>query len=350
MGGCAERGFGHADHRDAKLGVRVRTQAGPATRIKIGVAIDHQAQPGYAVQHGARRWQLPQVELARLVGQYLRSRCRIFGQDWGEGLVGGHHGRCAGASRARVIHVCGREQAGTAISAHGRRMPALMTGGDDVTSPPVSDAPPLKTGEGLRGLPQVEPADTKCDQLEVIRRAQSRRSVLKGLLPNGPPRYAELAVLSRGWLPLREQAGGREVGLLAVETLPDLHGCACRRAGASLWKFQLSSGGGDRWQPGCVSDIPTGLGVMAAAAGELSVELRAGPDADAEELAQVVSRLRAGLLDLDVASVQQPVRGEAPEEWTRVLAGSRLASWWCSWWLVLSCWRRSLLGSSRGWA
>jgi hypothetical protein len=52
---------------------------------------------------------------------------------------------------------------------------------------------------------------------------------------------------------------------------------------------------------------------MAAAAGELSVELRAGPDA-AEELAQVVSRLRAELLDLDVASVQQPVRGEAPEE------------------------------------
>src|SRR5215472_3876339 len=29
--GRAERGFGHADHRDAKLGVRVRTQAGPAT-------------------------------------------------------------------------------------------------------------------------------------------------------------------------------------------------------------------------------------------------------------------------------------------------------------------------------
>jgi hypothetical protein len=53
---------------------------------------------------------------------------------------------------------------------------------------------------------------------------------------------------------------------------------------------------------------------MAAGSGELSVELQAGPDADAEELAQLVGRLRAELLDLDVESVQQPERGEAPEE------------------------------------
>ena len=53
---------------------------------------------------------------------------------------------------------------------------------------------------------------------------------------------------------------------------------------------------------------------MAAAAGELSVELQAGPDADAEELAQLAGRLRAELLDLDVNAVQQPVRGEAPRE------------------------------------
>lgn len=53
---------------------------------------------------------------------------------------------------------------------------------------------------------------------------------------------------------------------------------------------------------------------MAAAAGELSVELQAGPDADAEELAQLAGRLRAELLDLDVNAVQQPVRGEAPKE------------------------------------
>jgi hypothetical protein len=57
-----------------------------------------------------------------------------------------------------------------------------------------------------------------------------------------------------------------------------------------------------------------GLAVMAAAAGELSVELQAGPDADAEELADLVGRLRAELLDLDVDAVQQPVHGEAPGE------------------------------------
>ena len=54
--------------------------------------------------------------------------------------------------------------------------------------------------------------------------------------------------------------------------------------------------------------------MMAAGAGELSVELRAGPDADAEELVRLAGRLRAELLDLDVDDVQQPVHGEAPEE------------------------------------
>ena len=53
---------------------------------------------------------------------------------------------------------------------------------------------------------------------------------------------------------------------------------------------------------------------MTAAQGELSVELQAGPDTDAEELAQLADRLRAELLDLDVDAVQQPVRGEAPED------------------------------------
>jgi hypothetical protein len=53
---------------------------------------------------------------------------------------------------------------------------------------------------------------------------------------------------------------------------------------------------------------------MAANLGELSVELGAGPDADAEELAQLAGRLRAELLDLDVDDVQQPVLGEAPAE------------------------------------
>jgi hypothetical protein len=53
---------------------------------------------------------------------------------------------------------------------------------------------------------------------------------------------------------------------------------------------------------------------MAAGVGQLSVELQAGQDADAEELAQLAGRLRAELLDLDVEDVQQPERGVAPEE------------------------------------
>ena len=53
---------------------------------------------------------------------------------------------------------------------------------------------------------------------------------------------------------------------------------------------------------------------MAAGLAELSVELQAGPDTDAEELAQLAGRLRAELLDLDVDAVRQPVRGEAPED------------------------------------
>lgn len=51
---------------------------------------------------------------------------------------------------------------------------------------------------------------------------------------------------------------------------------------------------------------------MAADAAELSVELQARPDTDAEELAQLAGRLRDELLDLDVGAVHQ--RGEAPRD------------------------------------
>jgi hypothetical protein len=53
---------------------------------------------------------------------------------------------------------------------------------------------------------------------------------------------------------------------------------------------------------------------MAVGQAELSVELQTGPDTDADELTQLVGRLRAELLDLDVDAVQQPERGQAPEE------------------------------------
>jgi hypothetical protein len=48
------RDLGHPDHRDAELGVRVCAQAGPAARVQIGVAIDHeQAQLAQVVQDRA---------------------------------------------------------------------------------------------------------------------------------------------------------------------------------------------------------------------------------------------------------------------------------------------------------
>jgi hypothetical protein len=54
--------------------------------------------------------------------------------------------------------------------------------------------------------------------------------------------------------------------------------------------------------------------MMADGLAELSVELEAGPDTDDEELAQLASRLRAELLDLDVDVVRQSARGEAPKD------------------------------------
>jgi hypothetical protein len=75
---------------------------------------------------------------------------------------------------------------------------------------------------------------------------------------------------------------------------------------------------------------------MTAGAGELSVELRAGPDADAEELARLAGRLRTELLDLDVDDVQQPARAEAPEE-------SKGAGWLASGELVVQ-----LVASAQG--
>ena len=88
--------------------------------------------------------------------------------------------------------------------------------------------------------------------------------------------------------------------------------------------------------------------MMAAGAGELSVELQAGPDADAEELAELADRLRAELLDLDVDDVRQPARGEAPEEskgsgW--LMAGELVVQLVASAQALMSI----IAGSGRGW-
>ena len=47
--------------------------------------------------------------------------------------------------------------------------------------------------------------------------------------------------------------------------------------------------------------------------GEVALEVKALPDADAEELAELAHRLRAELLDLDVDSVRPMTAGDAPE-------------------------------------
>lgn len=53
---------------------------------------------------------------------------------------------------------------------------------------------------------------------------------------------------------------------------------------------------------------------MAEEHSELVIELQAAPDADDEELAELTSRLRAELLDLDVEAVKPATAGQAPAD------------------------------------
>ena len=70
MGSRVERGLRHADHRDAELSVRVRTQAGTAAGVKVSVTVDHQEnQPA---QDRADRREFTQIELTKPVRQRLR--------------------------------------------------------------------------------------------------------------------------------------------------------------------------------------------------------------------------------------------------------------------------------------
>jgi hypothetical protein len=86
---------------------------------------------------------------------------------------------------------------------------------------------------------------------------------------------------------------------------------------------------------------------MAASPAELSVELQAGPDTDAEELAQLTDRLRTELLDLDIDAVRQPVRGDAPEDakGTGLLAAGQLVVGLAATPEVLA----SIIGAIRSW-
>jgi hypothetical protein len=52
---------------------------------------------------------------------------------------------------------------------------------------------------------------------------------------------------------------------------------------------------------------------MAEGSTEIALHVDAGDDADAEEVSELTAKLRRQLLELDVASVDRPVEGEAPE-------------------------------------
>lgn len=82
--------------------------------------------------------------------------------------------------------------------------------------------------------------------------------------------------------------------------------------GCIFVKWSVGPGMG-RWAPGGGRRILKRVSVMAIESGELSVELQARPDTDAEELTDLAGRLRAELLDLDVDAVRQSEGGEAPE-------------------------------------
>src|SRR5690348_1534937 len=71
----------------------MRAQAGPAGRIKVGIAIDdEQARPGHVGQHGLQRRQLPQEELAGPVRQHPGNQHGRLRQHGGDDRVRGENG------------------------------------------------------------------------------------------------------------------------------------------------------------------------------------------------------------------------------------------------------------------
>lgn len=102
MGGRTELRLGHADHRNAELSVRMRTQPRPASRVKIGVAVNHQQpQPADTVQHRTQRRQLPHEELTGPVRQHPGHDRSALGQHIHERGIASHHGRRPGAPELR---------------------------------------------------------------------------------------------------------------------------------------------------------------------------------------------------------------------------------------------------------
>jgi hypothetical protein len=122
----AERGLGHANHRDGELGAGMGTQAGLAIRIQIGVPVnDQQGHPAQAVHDGAHRRELAQVELAGLVRRDIGHQLGAFGYQARESGVGRGDGRRSGSAGCEVLHVHRHEHASgpAPASLHDLRMP-----------------------------------------------------------------------------------------------------------------------------------------------------------------------------------------------------------------------------------
>jgi hypothetical protein len=121
-----EGSLGHPDYRDTELSVRVRTQAGPATGVMVGVTVDHQqAQLAQPMQDRANRRELTQIELTGAVRQHLRQNFSAFGHYLRQAGIGSHHGCRPRTPRTQIVHVHGHERAATRF--HVPSLPHLTT-------------------------------------------------------------------------------------------------------------------------------------------------------------------------------------------------------------------------------
>ena len=88
---------------------------------------------------------------------------------------------------------------------------------------------------------------------------------------------------------------------------------------------------------------------MTVGGGELTVEVEATADTDAEELALLTNRLRVELLGLDVEAVYLASGGQAPDS-SKGVGPLAAAGWWCSSCCARICSSRSSTASGPGWA
>jgi hypothetical protein len=117
VAGRAEPGLGHADDRDVEGKVRMRSRAGPAHGIKVGVAVDgQQAQPGHDSEHGPQRRQLPPVELAEPYGSTAGTRTVRSTSTGGGTRIRGVHGGRTRAAGGQIVHICRHEYVRTHVT------------------------------------------------------------------------------------------------------------------------------------------------------------------------------------------------------------------------------------------